>query len=83
MCQCRGYSLAKSRKLSIDMKSLDIGDEKTEKIKQEKTSEEQDGYQESKEPVACTSSDEFKAEWQIHKESSPYTENDHYFITFP
>ena len=35
MCQSRGYRLAESRKLSIDMTSLDMGDEKTKKTQQE------------------------------------------------
>ena len=56
---------------------------KSQRRHNKKTLEDQDGYEESKEPVACMSSDEFKAEYQIHQESSPYTENDHYFITFP
>ena len=56
---------------------------KSQRRHNKKTLEDQDGFEESKEPVACMSSDEFKAEYQIHQESSPYTQNDHYFITFP
>ena len=66
--------MAETRKSSIEMTSQDMGDEKAEIVRQEKTSEDQDGCEHS---VACTSSDEFKAELPIQQESSPISDADH------
>ena len=56
----------------IRMKSLNKNDGKVEKTMQQKTSkEDRDRYEEFEEPVARTSSDEFKDKWPIHSVSSP------------
>ena len=56
------------------MKCLDKNDRKVEKTMQQKMSKEDSNrYEESKEPVVCTSSDEFKDERRIHSVSSPTT----------
>ena len=56
------------------MKCLDKNDRKVEKTMQQKTSKEDSNrYEESKELVACTSSDEFTDERQIRSVISPTT----------
>ena len=58
----------------IGMKSLDKNDRKVEKTMQQKTSKEDSNrHEESKEPVACTSSDEITDERQICSVSSRTT----------
>ena len=64
--------MAESRKSTIEITSLNIGDEKVEKTKQEKTSEEDpNGHKESEKSVLCPSSDSMKSKQPPNTKSSP------------
>ena len=64
--------MAESRKSTIEITCLNMGDEKVEKTKQEKTSEEDpNGHKESEKSVLCPSSDGMKSKQPPNTKTSP------------